>query len=74
MQSLDVVGWSNWLEEVELDLICVKQLIQCWPLIGQAVVEEAGKEEVDAKKTLVTVYGKWPPSRPANGQKWASGQ
>ena len=30
----------------------LKQHIQCWPLIGQAVGKKAGKEEVDAKKGL----------------------
>ena len=40
----------NWIWFVLLTKQ-LKQHIQCWPLIGQAVVEEAGKEEVDAKKT-----------------------
>ena len=52
------VGWSNWLEGVELDLICVlktkqlKQHIQCWPLIRQAVSNEGPTDVVDAKKDV----------------------
>ena len=37
----------------------LKQHIQCWSLIGQAVGEEARKEEVDTKKTLWDESNHW---------------
>ena len=51
------MGWNNWLEEVELDFICVLNqtaeaaysvLASDWP-----GVRRGGKEGVDAKKTAL---------------------